>query len=848
MASDPPAEGNFTRSPRVWLTLADDEAGAFERLLTVRGYDAESIELGSPVREDALPDVWLLDARTEGASQSLLELRAREGGPKVDVVFLGGTPLPDNLKDEASGAFQAGTDPETVVRKIDALCGLASVPPREGPQVSTVPPAGSRGQRGTGEDTNVPDGDTAALGESADAQAEDTNAPGEDTQGPKEDPQAPSEAANAPGESARAPADDEGDQSAADAPSTPSQRPGAFIDDDPSHPSLPAPVPLGFSSEGAGPRQVPQSEMSPELESLLARAEQRVSALSSGDSLRPTAAKLSPDEEIEAVLPAEVLAALDEPLDLDDDDKLGAAEDSEHGTRSGSGARTGFGTNIGTGAGSYGGGGATGQGTATSGQGTGLGTFAGSPLSSPGTIDGGLTAGAEPTAPPPQPASTPSEPPQTAAALPPSDAEPRPPSWPPAPANAMVTAIEARPQTGPPSTHAGTAPPAPPRPREPPRPIAPMTAAPRITFSDERSQDPPQEAASTPQIPAVLSAGDALKALAQAVQSRFSGAIAFEDPAGIRRVVFRDGDFVIAASGANTESLMAFLIERGVLGPEVAQRLGPRIPPFGRYAGAALIANGHLRQDELWPVLRAHAEWVVGRIMLMDSGGASIEREVPPRLQAEPAVFGGATGAEVLVEVARRVVLPEAAVAQLGGQGGVLTPGESHNLLGECALTDAETALVEQASGSTLGEVLNQIRDPGFTPMFAALVALGVLQVDSGQGRRPGTQEPPPQRWDALDESAVRQRILARRALVDEGDYFSLLGVPRRATSYDVRRAYTELRRDFEPSRMLTPGCADLKDDVDLIVEVLEEAYEILRDNLRRERYRRALESVPTSG
>jgi hypothetical protein len=36
-----------------------------------------------------------------------------------------------------------------------------------------------------------------------------------------------------------------------------------------------------------------------------------------------------------------------------------------------------------------------------------------------------------------------------------------------------------------------------------------------------------------------------------------------------------------------------------------------------------------------------------------------------------------------------------------------------------------------------------------------------------------------------------------------------------------------------------------LKDEVDLIVEVLDEAYEILRDNLRRERYRRALESVP---
>ena len=67
----------------------------------------------------------------------------------------------------------------------------------------------------------------------------------------------------------------------------------------------------------------------------------------------------------------------------------------------------------------------------------------------------------------------------------------------------------------------------------------------------------------------------------------------------------------------------------------------------------------------------------------------------------------------------------------------------------------------------------------------------------------------------------------------------------RDATGYDVRRAYTELRREFEPGRVLTAGTADLRDDVELIVEVLEEAYDILADDLRRERYRRALDAPP---
>jgi hypothetical protein len=43
-------------------------------------------------------------------------------------------------------------------------------------------------------------------------------------------------------------------------------------------------------------------------------------------------------------------------------------------------------------------------------------------------------------------------------------------------------------------------------------------------------------------------------------------------------------------------------------------------------------------------------------------------------------------------------------------------------------------------------------------------------------------------------------------------------------------------------SRILTPGIADLNDDVRKIASVLDEAYEILRDSARRERYRRAID------
>lgn len=97
----------------------------------------------------------------------------------------------------------------------------------------------------------------------------------------------------------------------------------------------------------------------------------------------------------------------------------------------------------------------------------------------------------------------------------------------------------------------------------------------------------------------------------------------------------------------------------------------------------------------------------------------------------------------------------------------------------------------------------------------------------------------------AVDAEGIRERVRARLQLVDDGDYFALLGVSHQATGYEVRRAFLELRRAFDPSRVLTPEVADLVDDVRKITVVLEEAFDILKDSARRERYRRAIEAIP---
>ena len=624
--------------------------------------------------------------------------------------------------------------------------------------------------------------------------------------------------------------------------------------------------------------QFPVARVSRELEHLLENAEHRLGPVT--HSLQPTGQPIehmTPEAELDAILPPDVLAALEEPLDLDEGE-----ETSNPGTRPGERSR--FRSNIPPSAPMFE-------------RDTGTGRSASKPGGTFSAIGTGSLAPPNPTTlagTTPIPTSKGSIVPVPSLLQHPTsvgDYAPLPESLPPAtvlqpprrsiaadedtdapllPSQRHRTEAEAAADVGTPrpliddgSDQNSTAPPMANHSRppvdvdfdvkEPTRPPARVSRGrspiPRVTSSPpgrERSLAPKVEKpAPGPaiSIPTSIGPGDVVRALAELIRSRFSGAFVVEDDLGVRRVVLRDGDFVMVASGIEGESLVAFLIQRGDLSSEAA-RLERKLPQFGRHAGAALIAHGHLRQDELWPVLRAHAEWLLGKTLAVERGSGDLETELPARLQSEPAVFGGATGAEVLIETLRRVVTPELALQSLGGLSGRFAVGQYRSLLNECALTNQESHLVEQCPGRTVSQVMTEANSSDFAAALQALVALGVLTVLAPTARDVAAEKVAQPR-DAFDDAAIRARIGLRRALVEEGDYFAFLGVDREATGYQIRHAYLDLRREFDPSTLLTAATAELRDDVDVILEVLDEAYEVLRDAARRDRYRRALASDP---
>lgn len=555
----------------IFVSDASAEADRLISALRARGYQVVEVPLGLLVSRVSVqrPALILCDADAPGAVESVERIhRDVPGGHRVDVVFIRDPSAPTGaeltlaIEREGSGSFSRPVDDAALTRKVEALLGP---PNRHEPRPRLAP------------------GGRAPILVAATRRPfryEQKSSPSASPARPPSQPPKSSTWVQPP------PSTPESSSS------TPASAPDA------------APLVASLRREDAPPLslmpsapQLPQARLSPELEMLLGRAEQRVTQ--GRVSVAPPSDRLSPEAELEAILPNDVLAALDEPLELDDSDESDAGPSTHGGDERGS-ARGTAGT-AGTGTKTNGGshnGGVKAAGAATN--------AAADPSDVPQPSERGKTE---------SPPSRQTEPPKTPPNKPPRAAPDL--SMPPlGDAEQRGTAAGVPSELPPPSAPSAVPPPQPPQPHQqastkPPRPA--IEAAP-----------PPSTPAPSPigasaggaplQLPKTLRAGDALACLALAVRSRYSGALAFEAPDGVRRVVFRDGDFVTAATSVDSESLVACLIERGTLPPDASAKLGRKLPLFGRHAGAALIAHGYLQQDELWPVLRTHAEWLIGRI------------------------------------------------------------------------------------------------------------------------------------------------------------------------------------------------------------------------------------------
>jgi DNA-binding NarL/FixJ family response regulator len=394
-------------------------------------------------------------------------------------------------------------------------------------------------------------------------------------------------------------------------------------------------------------------------------------------------------------------------------------------------------------------------------------------------------------------------------------------------------------------------------------PSVPPSPAPQHAASEARPS------ATLPDDEGDLSTTDVATLFATLHAAGFSGAATLQRGDGDKTLYFDAGMPVAARSTFAHDRLPDLLLREGVISREQHARARD-LAPGGRGVAQKLIELGLLKSSELFPTLRRHAEEILFSCFGWERGRYRLSHLEPP---AEERVRLGAHPWALFVEGVRRKYSFERLVELLGPPETVLTPTTLlARALEDGGFTAAERARAELIDGErTLSELsLGAVGTPlGEAELYAfawSLVAIGAARVGAeseaqpsvglravptlvttpygdaaaaDRRTRPRPDERPRDR-DA-DRAIDKERVMAKRAQAQDGDYFAILGLGRDASAREVARAFERLKREFAPERFADPLRRELSDALAEIGEVLDEAHRVLADDEVRASYRACL-------
>jgi hypothetical protein len=334
--------------------------------------------------------------------------------------------------------------------------------------------------------------------------------------------------------------------------------------------------------------------------------------------------------------------------------------------------------------------------------------------------------------------------------------------------------------------------------------------------------------------------------LARIFVERLTGWLTLRREGVEKAVVFERGAPILAGSNLPADRMGDMLVRQGRLSPEQQTRSVEILRATGRRLGVVLVESGFIKAGELGPLVRRHFEEIIYSLFAWESGEWVLS---PDRPEKEENVLLNGHPAALIVEGIRRKFSVARLRARVGGGQVILRvtkEGGLSSLLAEMALTDDERRLVGLFDGVRALDDVAARAGADEATLLAVTWALLLLRrlgpvadvastaggAGASAGDAGGTGE-----GVARDREIDRARILARYALVREGDYFQVLGVSRQASAHEIRRAHQALLREFGRQALAPELAVDLAGPLEAIRTVIDEGARVLGDPRHRQRY-----------
>jgi hypothetical protein len=126
---------------------------------------------------------------------------------------------------------------------------------------------------------------------------------------------------------------------------------------------------------------------------------------------------------------------------------------------------------------------------------------------------------------------------------------------------------------------------------------------------------------------------------------------------------------------------------------------------------------------------------------------------------------------------------------------------------------------------------------PAVPPVLQAAKATPlptVAPLVQGGGAKPAASTPPPLPSTEPDERAELER---RFVVLEQLDYFEVMGLEPTASPADIKRAFHHQSRTYHPDRFFQSTDLELRERVHAVYKRVTEAYFVLRDDSRRKQY-----------
>jgi hypothetical protein len=346
---------------------------------------------------------------------------------------------------------------------------------------------------------------------------------------------------------------------------------------------------------------------------------------------------------------------------------------------------------------------------------------------------------------------------------------------------------------------------------------------------------------------------DAAVLLERMYRERFTGRVVLRHRQVEKAIVFDHGRPVFATSNQPDDRLVKLLARAGKISDAQAAESDRSMTATGKRMGEVLVELGFLKRRELQPAVRHQLQEIIYSLFSWDQGEYAVE---PGAFAATERIRLSAHPATMVIEGVRRKYRGDVLEALVGPPEStleILEPAQRDTLMNVAELSPAEREIVLGFDGRrTIAALAERVRLGRLAVYQLAypLCAFGVARV-----RRPGEVDAPdapdgvsgPGGGEGADGAEGgegdadlhidRKRIQARHALVEDGDYFTILGVRRDATAFEIQRAYEAACRDHAPAELAPALRHELQRELADIRDVLDEAYQVLRDDALRSAY-----------